>query len=58
MQHSPCCTLRGPGASILLDFGRELHGSLQIVTGPLGKEYSDSVQEVRMTKPSHVIYSS
>ena len=30
----PCCTL-APGASILLDFGRELHGSLQLVSGPI-----------------------
>ncbi len=29
----PCCTLP-PGASILLDFGRELHGGLQLVSGP------------------------
>lgn len=37
VQASPCCTLRGP-ASILLDFGRELHGSLQIITGPMRDE--------------------
>ena len=30
-----CCTLRGPNAGILLDFGRELHGGVQLVTGPL-----------------------
>ena len=29
----PCCTLP-PSASILLDFGRELHGGLQLVCGP------------------------
>ena len=29
----PCCTLR-PGAGVLLDFGRELHGGLQLVSGP------------------------
>jgi len=29
----PACTLK-PGASVLLDFGRELHGSLQLVSGP------------------------
>ena len=29
----PCCTL-APGASVLLDFGRELHSSLQLVCGP------------------------
>ena len=33
----PCCTMthRGEAPGILLDFGRELHGSLQLVTGPL-----------------------
>ncbi len=30
----PCCTLRGAGAGVLLDFGRELHGGVQLVTGP------------------------
>ncbi len=29
----PCCTLL-PGGSLLLDFGRELHGGLQLVSGP------------------------
>ncbi|MDF2440384.1 MAG: hypothetical protein JWN98_1368 [Abditibacteriota bacterium] len=33
-----CCTMRNAathtGSSLLLDFGRELHGGLQIVTGP------------------------
>ena len=29
----PCCAL-APGGSILLDFGRELHGGLQLVCGP------------------------
>ncbi len=32
----PCCTLGGKSAGILLDFGRELHGSLQLVVGPIG----------------------
>lgn len=32
-QAVPCCTLRGANASVLLDFGRELHGGLQLVTG-------------------------
>src|SRR3712207_795617 len=32
---APCCTLHGPNAGILLDFGRELHGGVQLVTGPL-----------------------
>lgn len=31
----PCCSLRGPNAGILLDFGREWHGGVQLVTGPL-----------------------
>ena len=30
----PCCTLP-PGAAVLLDFGRELHGGLQLVGGPI-----------------------
>ncbi len=35
VQAAPCCTLRGPDAGILLDFGRELNGGLQLVTGPV-----------------------
>jgi alpha-L-rhamnosidase len=32
----PSCVLNGKGAAVLLDFGRELHGSLQLVVGPIG----------------------
>jgi alpha-L-rhamnosidase len=32
----PCCTLHGRDAGVMLDFGRELHGSLQLVVGPIG----------------------
>src|SRR5438105_12852128 len=31
---APACTLRGSKASLLLDFGRELHGGVQLVAGP------------------------
>lgn len=34
VQPSPCCRIQGP-ASILIDFGAELHGQLQLVTGPM-----------------------
>ncbi|RYX83303.1 alpha-L-rhamnosidase [bacterium] len=35
-KNMPCCTLNGKGAGVLLDFGRELNGSLQLVIGPIG----------------------
>ncbi len=31
----PGCSLRGAGAGVLLDFGREMNGSVQLVTGPI-----------------------
>ena len=31
----PGCVLGGAGAGVLLDFGRELNGSVQLVTGPI-----------------------
>ena len=37
VQPAPNCTLQGPGASLLLDFGRELHGSVQLVRTALGR---------------------
>jgi hypothetical protein len=33
---APSCRLRGSAASLLLDFGRELHGGVQLVVGPTG----------------------
>ncbi|MBW3635937.1 MAG: alpha-L-rhamnosidase, partial [Armatimonadetes bacterium] len=34
-QPAPSCQLRGPNAGVLLDFGRELHGGIQLVVGPI-----------------------
>ncbi|PQV64216.1 alpha-L-rhamnosidase [Abditibacterium utsteinense] len=31
----PSCQLNGEGAGVLLDFGRELHGNVQFVVGPI-----------------------
>ncbi len=42
----PACIMRGPDASILLDFGRELHGSIQIIIGPT-KDYGPTNLRIR-----------
>ncbi len=34
-QKSAACQMRGQNAGVLLDFGRELHGGVQIVVGPI-----------------------
>lgn len=61
VQGTPCCTLRGPGASLLLDFGRELHGGVQLITGPrkgygpvrVRLRFGESVSEAMNEPPSH-----
>ena len=61
IQAKPGCRLRGAGTSLLLDFGRELHGGVQLVVGPTGDygptqlrlRFGESVSEAMIGPLNH-----